>query len=222
MLSDATRATAFEAGPAHLWDMRVPDTVPDGLLAILSAEEMEAMRRFHRPSDALRFATRRAAMRVVLGHTLGREPRQLVFDRACRHCGGDHGKPRVDGGVDFSVSSSGQRVLMAITDGGAIGVDIEERTRDAADMAARVLAPGERETVPTDHAIDRWCCKEALLKATGYGLAIEPSSIELVESEGCLRAATVPPKARDLLRFSISPLVVAADYAAAMAFEASR
>src|ERR1700733_5268161 len=60
----------------------------------------------------------RAALRVALGRWLGCGPQSLQFVTEVG------GKPRLEGGgAHFSVSSSGDRGLIAITDVGPVGVD---------------------------------------------------------------------------------------------------
>jgi 4'-phosphopantetheinyl transferase len=68
---------------------------------------------------------------------------------------------------------------MAITDAGQVGVDVEaEGAADFAGFADVALHPDERAMTPVDPT-RVWVRKEALLKAYGLGLAVDPSDIRL-------------------------------------------
>ena len=87
--------------------------------------------------------------------------------RACRSCGSDrHGKPQVvvpSGAptVHLSLSRSGGRAVVAVTDAGPVGVDLE-----------RALAETSDDLVA-------WVRVESLLKATGHGLTIDPDTLDV-------------------------------------------
>ncbi|MCL8253252.1 hypothetical protein AERO_17850 [Aeromicrobium fastidiosum] len=106
--------------------------------------------------------------------------------RACRTCGSDrHGQPRVvrepgAARVFVSLARSRGRAVVAVTDVGDVGVDVEE---------AGPAAP--------DDLVD-WVRAESLVKATGHGLTIDPASLDvdrrtldLPAPDGCVAAVTV-------------------------------
>mgnify|MGYP003734360531 CR=1 FL=1 len=108
----------------------------------------------------------------------------------CRLCGSaEHGKPFVVGHPDLAVSSStaGHLTLVALTTAGALGVDIEEvAATDFEGFDDVALEPSECAHLdgltaqPLLHARARlWTRKEAILKATGHGLAIDPRSVQV-------------------------------------------
>lgn len=100
--------------------------------------------------------------------------------RACRTCGSDqHGKPqvvRVDDGptLHVSLARSADRAVIAVTDSGPVGVDIEA-----------TAAP----------EITTWVRIESLVKATGYGLQVDPDSIQVSAPESPPRLLTWPAHA---------------------------
>ncbi len=108
--------------------------------------------------------------------------------RRCRTCGGtDHGKPEVAAalaaGWHVSVAHTATRLAVAVADA-PCGVDVEDVAAvGRAPVAAVLLAPDEAprsQDRPDAEALARvWVRKEALLKATGHGLAVEPSRITL-------------------------------------------
>jgi 4'-phosphopantetheinyl transferase len=69
--------------------------------------------------------------------------------------------------------------VAAITDAGPVGVDVEaEGAADFAGFEDVALHPSERATPPNDPT-RVWVRKEALLKAYGLGLAVDPSEVGL-------------------------------------------
>jgi 4'-phosphopantetheinyl transferase len=88
--------------------------------------------------------------------------------------------PGRDGEPDFSVAHTTGRALVAISERGAVGVDIEpvQEHRDPLGLARRFFAPDDNRYLaglPADQvdlAFSRmWCRKEAFLKLTGHGLS---------------------------------------------------
>jgi len=161
------------------------------------------MQRFRHDVDAARFATRRAGLRLVLERYLGRPAASLVIDRTCRHCGAAHGKPRADNDrqLDSSVSSSGQLVAIAVARGIVVGIDVEATTTAEASLT--------------------WCCKEAVLKATGHGLAVEPRLVVIDRIGDRLAVIAAPPEHAELLAFRFVSLELPSGYIGALALDAA-
>ena len=107
------------------------------------------------------------------------------FVQLCPRCGGDHGPVRVDGGaLHASVTYAGGLAIVAVIAADAavgpraLGIDAEVETdprRDAGGMRG-VLGP---ETT-TARA---WTRAEAVVKADGRGIRIDPASV-VVADEG--------------------------------------
>jgi 4'-phosphopantetheinyl transferase len=158
-----------------------PERAP-ALVGLLDADERDRLARFRRPADRARYLAAHALVRLVLAGD-GASAARLAFDRSCR-CGVPHGKPVLPGGPGFSLSHAGDLVGVAVRPNGVVGLDVEQ-VRDVADLAAlveHVHSPIERarEAVPDRTAFFRtWTRKEALLKATGDGLAAPMTAITL-------------------------------------------
>lgn len=122
------------------------------LLGLLDATELARVESLEREADRGRSMLGAALLRVAVGSHLGVAPGDVVVDRTCADCGGRHGAPRILGpGVRtpwVSVSHSGVLAVVALSDRGPVGVDVQ-RVADLQDPAA---APG-------------WVRHEALLKA---------------------------------------------------------
>jgi 4'-phosphopantetheinyl transferase len=166
-------------GPEH-WDG----------LDVLDEDERKRHARFRRAADRDRYQAAHVGVRLLLGHYLGVPPGELRFSRYCRHCGAGHGKPVVEWPattLDFSLTHSGNWVGLAVATQ-AVGVDVQELTdgTDVAAISASVLSPaelrwwaGQPEESAREAFFGYWVRKEALLKATGHGLAVPMNKVTL-------------------------------------------
>jgi 4'-phosphopantetheinyl transferase len=153
---------------------------------LLPGDERDRMSRFRRDVDQCRFAARRLLLREVLGELVGLPSDTITFEH------GAQGKPRLPAslgkGLEFNTSHSGRWFIVAWGFGAAIGVDIEtdRGMRDGDSLARRWLTTTEHEEA-VGHGLDfegtgflrLWCRKEAVMKATGLGLSLDPTSFEV-------------------------------------------
>jgi 4'-phosphopantetheinyl transferase len=130
-------------------------------------------------SGQLRFA-RRFYLRLLLGAYLGLPGKSVRINRSNR------GKPVLDATVHedklhFSMAKSEDRLLVGFSTTSHIGVDLEpahRRAFNALGVARRYFSPVEAaaltglEPDELDAAFLRtWACKEAVVKASGQGIA---------------------------------------------------
>jgi 4'-phosphopantetheinyl transferase len=134
---------------------------------------------FLRPEAAGRWVASRWALRRVLSAYLDEPPAGLTIGF------GEDGKPRLvdGGGLEFNLSHAGELVLVAVSLGRPVGVDVErvEPTRDLLALADRALGEEDvakvRSAAPAERAAafyERWVRHEARLKCLGAGLAGTP------------------------------------------------
>jgi 4'-phosphopantetheinyl transferase len=166
------------------WAAPVAPEAAPSLLELLDAHERDRLARFRRSADRARYLAAHALIRLVLGQTLGHPPESLTFDRTCG-CGAQHGKPVLPGGPAFSLTHGGELVGVVVrAASGPVGLDVEP-VRPLADLHAMVrhiCSPHELERDPPrtpDAFFTTWTRKEALLKATGDGIAAPMSAITL-------------------------------------------
>ena len=108
----------------------------------------------------------------------------VVLSHECVRCGSDqHGRPFVLATAAIrrpayvSLARAGDVSVVAVTDAGPVGVDVEvEGAAELADVADVALHPDERGTLDPTRA---WVRKEAVLKAYGLGLVVEPSDVRV-------------------------------------------
>ena len=153
----------------------------------LDEPERTRWRRFQFPGPRRRFGLCRAALRAMLCRRHGCANGELAFETA------RHGKPfaTVDGTPvpdSFNVSHSGRHGLIAFAPAGRLGVDIEERVahRNLDLLAETVLGEQEQALLAGTHGDARtrlffklWTMKEALIKAHGMGMALDPSRVQI-------------------------------------------
>jgi 4'-phosphopantetheinyl transferase len=180
------------AVPCTVWWTR-PHDVTDRQLALLSAGERDRYAALRSDEDRARFATARLIARVALGRRVGIDPDAVELDATCPRCGAQHAKPVAGGkatGLELSISHSGERVAVAIAEGAQVGLDVEGQPAlgggDGRDLWEAVLRPGEQalvarlpEELRGDAFLAVWTRKEAILKATGDGLDVAMTELEV-------------------------------------------
>lgn len=144
--------------------------------------------RADRKRDPVPFVSAHALARRTLATALEVSPTSLDFERRCPTCGSDrHGKPSIVGRPEwaFSLSYTDTLAVIAVVRGPSIGVDVEHVDEADFDSFARLtLAPEEGEAFEGMHGRELlsaraqvWARKEAILKATGHGLVVDPTEI---------------------------------------------
>lgn len=147
-----------------------------------------------------RFVTARALLRALLAERFSAPADSYDIPTRCRVCGNtDHGKPELPGlGLSVSISHSAETVGLAISGGGndgsqdaaPIGLDVEwlatwsrSETIHVAEVALTSTERDDWESMPQERqvaaALSWWTRKEAVLKATGWGMAISPAMLQL-------------------------------------------
>jgi phosphopantetheinyl transferase len=159
-------------------------------LDVLSGEERERIGRFRRPADAASFAAGRALVRLALARLVEAAPGELVFDTWCELHSSPHGKPRLvepAAELDFSLSRAGPRLVLGISPA-PVGVDVERLDRDVEPGVARIAFADDERAELYDAGPDAflacWTRKEAVLKALGHGLAVDPKSVSVTFLDG--------------------------------------
>jgi len=127
---------------------------------------------------AMRGAERRAG-RQLLRMVLGCEESQITIR--------EDGKPYLPGGPFFSISHAGGLVLLAVSELGEIGCDVERTDRPLRNGAAirRKIAQEGEEDVPL---LTLWVKKEAVFKAGGPGEVFYPAMPAGYVAAVCCRA----------------------------------
>jgi 4'-phosphopantetheinyl transferase len=212
----------------HVWRATLawPAAAVHRLEQCLSADERDKMQRFRFEKDRRRYLIGRGMLRSLLGRYLDVAPRDLCFETTAA------GKPHLASGqgqLQFNLAHSGEYVLIAITEGRAVGIDIEEvrDNFDAGEIAAHFFSPGEQSDLETltgrariEAFFECWTRKEAYVKARGEGLSLplDQFDVSLRPGEPARLIATRPDPA-EARRWQLSGLEVADGYKAALVVE---
>jgi 4'-phosphopantetheinyl transferase len=215
----------------HVW--RATPVCPaeriDELATILAPDERQRADRFHFDLDRRRYVVGRGLLRTLLGHCLGTPADELRFDYSA------FGKPSLAAGprlpLQFNVSHSGELVLIALTLGRALGVDVERIRPDiAADrIATQFFSANECEALATlagdiqcDAFFSCWTRKEAYLKARGDGLSLALDQFDVAFLPGeAARLLETRHDPAEACRWALRQLDPGRGYKAALAVEGS-
>jgi 4'-phosphopantetheinyl transferase len=177
----------------HLWAWALEPTAVDlaAHIEILDLPERERMQRFHFAPDRARYAVAHANLRTILGSYLHQPAGSVRFHD------NEFGKPELDHtdpspSFHFNLSHSRSIALLAVTNGGPVGVDVEEVRPIEPEVADTHFSASERSQLRELQG-DAWLAgfyrcwtrKEAILKAEGVGLshALDSFAVSLLPEE---------------------------------------
>ncbi|HEY6837445.1 MAG TPA: 4'-phosphopantetheinyl transferase superfamily protein [Geobacteraceae bacterium] len=164
------------SGGVVIWSASlVRETVEEGLL---SPDEITRGKRLVAPLVRGRFFAAHTLLRRILAVHTDCRPEELRFHTSA------FGKPALAGeeredGVRFTISHSGDLLLVAVCRGRELGVDVEEVRvdMDFQAIAAHYFSPAEREALHRLPPLEQpaafyrcWTRKEAYIKGRGAGL----------------------------------------------------
>ena len=198
----------------------------DQLITLLTDEERNRASRIRDAEHKRRWVVGRAATKCVLSQYAETPPASidLHFEK--------HGKPRLSDHssnprLHCNLSHSKRFAVLAITEAGPIGVDVEWiRELDDIDRIVRlVFASAEQEVfdrLPRSRRLSTfykyWTCKEAYLKGLGTGFSRAPNTFAI--DIGCVTSSAIrvsDREADDNTQWAIISLSPSRQYAAAVA-----
>jgi 4'-phosphopantetheinyl transferase len=158
---------------------------------VLSEDERARAQRFHFEIHRRMFVAAHAATRRILAEYAGVAPHSLVFES------GEFGKPSlVNSDLEFNLSHSGDLALLAVSCGGAVGVDVEKWNHEIEhiQLAEHFFSEAERSALrglahASQHVVAgffaAWSRKEAYIKASGHGITrgLDTFDVSLVPGE---------------------------------------
>src|SRR4051812_39339465 len=146
----------------EVWSIDLPEEGLRGeaALAVLDEAERARWQRFLRDESRDRFAAAHAALRFILAERLGARPAELRFGRGpCPNCGDTHGRPQLADEPDlhFNLSHTRDVAAIALSEGAAVGVDVEFMRSEVDDdrLSERFFAPSERTLLQSMPAAER-------------------------------------------------------------------
>lgn len=214
----------------HVWPVDLDET--DGQLPLavsyLSDAEKKRMTAFRFDRLAHRYAASHAVLRILLARYSGVPIREIAFHT------GRHGKPSLvhPANLFFNISDAGGFGLYAFTVATDVGIDLEQIEPikgDLESLARFVLSSSELSGLfalpPAGRLVaflKCWTRKEAILKATGWGLAMDVNTIDGATSD--LRLLTTNPAHGGLngRQWALHDLEPAPGYVGAVACDTSK
>jgi 4'-phosphopantetheinyl transferase len=176
-----------ELPETHVWIARLSGAAGLGTLeSTLSCSERSRAERFRFEKDRIKYIFSQGVLRQVLGGYLRTSPERIEFKS------NEFGKPFLDERVGnrellFNMSNSEDVVVVAVTTGRAVGVDVEHlRPIDEINsMASYYFSANELALLSAAPCHQRehvfyvcWTRKEAYIKAVGKGLSIPLNSFD--------------------------------------------
>lgn len=149
-----------------------------------TTEDLARAARFRFRNDASHWIACRAGLRRILGQALDCAPKAVPLLTS------PFGKPVLAPPFDwlhFNLSHCADLALVALSDNGPVGVDVEQRMRAGAlsECEMTFCHPDEIKNLPADpiarsaQLLRIWTAKEAVLKAMGTGLSHPPETVHL-------------------------------------------
>lgn len=211
----------------HLWRIHLDELAPaeSRWRSVLSGDELARANRFHFQRDRQNFTATRALLRIILASYVGCNPATLSFVYS------ERGRPLLspthrDAGLQFNVSHSAARALLAFARSRQVGVDVE-RLRNNLDcdaVARRYFSPIEQEALAAMEGSELfsgffrcWTRKEAYVKAQGGGLSLPLRDFDVSMTPGEQNALLATrPNADEAACWSLCDIDAGVGYAAAL------
>ena len=216
-------------GRVDIWaaDVDCTEAETNGYAGFLSAAETARSARFRFARDRNRYAARHGILRLLLSVYTCCHPAEVEIRVDL------NGKPYVvdrvhETALQFSMSHSAGRAVFAFGRSGEIGVDIERISgfQEVQEFVGMNFTPAEIKEVeccPESMRLEAffrvWVRKEAVLKASGDGLAIPLNCVEVSGLTGGDETWSVRRIKGDALgrEFRLTDVMVAPGFAAALA-----
>lgn len=173
----------------HIWRISLAPAPlsPKCLENILTPAEHARAARFRFAHDRARWVRTRGIVRVLIGQYAQCAPSHVPLT-----CGA-HGKPALTPGfraapLHFNWSHTDDLALLALTEGGEVGVDVERLRMgfDPGTLGRSVFAPDELACLRDASAAEcralfftYWTGREAILKALGTGFSAAPAEFSV-------------------------------------------
>lgn len=194
----------------HVYNFKITDHLEDleSQLKHLSQDEQDRFQTMH-SSRKNAFLVSRYMLRNLLRSYLGHNNFHFEYSSLGRPC-----LSNSESGLQFNLSHSGERGVIAFSAIGHVGVDVEQirPVRNVKAIADRLLTENEKKSFlksgsENDEIFFRlWVCKEACVKALASGIFRREESVELsLTPQGTMTIARFPheePKKWFLHEFS--------------------
>ena len=210
-----------------VWAARldVPDADVARYRATLDVRELARVDRLRQDVDKRDYIVSHGILRAILARYAAIDAADIVF----RY--GPHGKPYIgkpgDNAIEFNMSDSKGMLLVAVSSGVAVGVDIEKRRPiEILKFARRFFTSTEADAIEAlpesarEEAFFRtWTCKEGYVKGWGFGIQrhVGAFDVRVGEAKSGLLTCAFDETSPD--RWSLVNIDTITGYAATVAVE---
>jgi len=176
----------IKRGELHIWNYTIDekDFVAEQLCPILSAEERSRANEFVYEKDAVKYVCNHVFRKQVLAKYLSIAPSSV------RYAYTNFGKPYLENeDINFSHTYRSNKALLAVYLDATVGIDLEEikKLQDPKTFAEYSFSKEENEHIFSNTKMNEdvfftyWTFKEAYIKATGTGLNVDISQLNLAD-----------------------------------------
>ena len=176
----------LKTGELHIWQYAVNenDYLAEKENPILSLEETEKYKKFIHEKDVVKYVCNHRFLRQVLASYLNLNPKEIEFSYT------KLGKPFIKkSNLFYSLSRRNKYGLLAVSKDDEVGVDIEymKDLQDVVTFSNYSFSEEEKAMIFSEEKINIetlftfWAFKEAYIKATGTGLSVDISKINLAD-----------------------------------------
>jgi 4'-phosphopantetheinyl transferase len=193
------RASSAAPGVRLRWGRPTPGgRWREPAVRLLTADERARWDSIPLPDRRDRFLLGRLLLRQATAELCGVPIDAVIVRAECPRCGGPHGRPIIEGvsgrAPRASLSSTSGLVVAAVVPaelGTALGIDVEAASSGRERRAAidGLLPPARWAGPGSASSLRRWTRTEAVLKADGRGLRVEPRQVSVRRVGGRLVAS---------------------------------
>lgn len=183
---------AFEQENTHIYHADISEMGPidySRCWQVLTPVEQARAERFRFDLHRNRYVRAHGQIRYILAAYMDVAPSEIGIQT------GDRGKPFIPShDIYFNMSHSADTAVFAVTRSGEIGIDVEmfDRKVEIDDLSRHYYTASEQGALARlQEATDRrelffwlWTAKEARMKVTGEGLALDPRHIDVAIEAG--------------------------------------
>lgn len=194
----------------HLWlasyDTALDESLRRSYWELLDPAERVQQARFHFARDRQRYLVTRALVRTTLSRYVPLHPRQWQFKPNA------YGRPEIANaqtniaGLSFNISHTHSLIVLGVTRGRALGVDVENITERevSLDIAHHYFSPLEvaalSAVLPSGQQhrfFEYWTFKESYIKARGMGLSLPLDKFSFHYAHDLAVALAIDPELAD-------------------------
>ncbi len=139
-------------------------------LELLSVERRQKLERYIQTKDKIRCLVGGLLLNYALGHNI--PPRYT-----------EYGKPYLENDLCFNISHAGDYVMLG-TSMHPLGIDVEKTKPYSINVAKRCFTKAELDWLFEQDNVTAfyklWTAKESIMKATGHGFNLSPSSFQVL------------------------------------------